>query len=94
MVLMVLFGGSFLPYLIGIGLGHLYIFIKDIAFVQYHKDYLPTPDFLKRWWYGRQAQGERVRAGQNRAGGPFMGGGVRIGWVNVATSFYFQYNNF
>lgn len=79
MVLMVLFGGSFLPYLIGIGLGHLYIFIKDIAFVQYHKDYLPTPEFVKRWWYGRQAQRQGVRVQRNRVGGAFVGGGVRIG---------------
>ncbi len=57
MIVMVLFGSSFLPYAIGIGLGHTYIFIKDIAFVRYHKDYLPTPRFFKNWWYGRAGAG-------------------------------------
>ncbi len=59
---MVLFGGSFMPYIIGIGLGHLYIFIKDIAIVRYHKDYLPTPNFFKRWWYNRAGGSDQERA--------------------------------
>jgi hypothetical protein len=32
-----------IPNLVGIGLGHLYIFLKDIYAIQTHKDYLATP---------------------------------------------------
>lgn len=42
----VLTGGSFLIYVIGLLMGHLYITIKDIYLPRYHKDYLPTPRFL------------------------------------------------
>lgn len=42
----VLMGGSFYIYLMGLLLGHLYIAIKDIYLPRYHKDYLPTPQFL------------------------------------------------
>lgn len=38
-----LFQDSLIPNLMGIGLGHLYIFLKDIYAVQQHKDYLATP---------------------------------------------------
>ena len=50
-----LMGESFLPNIIGLGLGHLYIVCKDIFVVKYHKDYLATPRFLKKWWYGASA---------------------------------------
>lgn len=79
MVAMTLFGGSFVPYLIGIGIGHLYIFIKDIAFVRYRKDYLPTPNWLKNWWYNRSGAPARRNTAQRPAEGYFAGGGVRIG---------------
>jgi hypothetical protein len=42
----VLMGGSLYIYLAGLLLGHLYIAIKDIYLPKYHKDYLPTPQFL------------------------------------------------
>lgn len=42
----VLSGASFIVYVIGLILGHLYITIKDIYLPRYHKDYLPTPNFL------------------------------------------------
>ena len=42
----VLMGGSLLGYLLGLFCGHLYIAIKDIYLPRYHKDYLPTPNFL------------------------------------------------
>lgn len=32
-----------MPNLIGIALGHLYIFLKDIYAIRSHKDYLATP---------------------------------------------------
>lgn len=51
-----LFQDSLIPNLMGIGLGHLYIFLKDIYAVQYHKDFLATPEFFKRWWYRRNSQ--------------------------------------
>ncbi len=38
-----LFQDSLIPNLMGIGLGHLYIFLRDIYAVQHHKDYLATP---------------------------------------------------
>lgn len=43
----VLLGKSFLVYLVGLFLGHIYIFIKDIMLLKIHKDYLPTPKFFK-----------------------------------------------
>lgn len=49
----VLFEASYKPYLIGIALGHIYIFVKDIVFVKYGRDYLPTPQFLTNWWRKR-----------------------------------------
>lgn len=39
----VLSGASLYIYLAGLLLGHLYITIKDIYLLRYHKDYLPTP---------------------------------------------------
>lgn len=47
----VLMGQSFLVYIIGLLLGHLYIFDKEIILVKYHKDYLPTPNIIKRLVY-------------------------------------------
>lgn len=72
--MMTLFGASLLPNIVGIVLGHGYIFIKDIAVVRYHKDYLPTPLWFSDWWYGRANEGP-VR----RQVGPFQGQGVRLG---------------
>ena len=37
----------------GLGLGHLYIFLKDIYVIKSHKDFLATPQFMKNWWYAR-----------------------------------------
>jgi len=45
-----LMGESFVPLLIGLALGHLFIFLKDIYVVRTHKDYLGTPNFIKKWW--------------------------------------------
>ena len=71
--MMTLFGGSIINYIIGILLGHAYIFVKDIATVRYQKDYLPTPRWFSNWWFGREAaQGPRVNAGA------FAGRGVRL----------------
>lgn len=42
----VLLGGSIFIYLLGLGLGHLYIFVKDILKAQHRKDYLATPAWL------------------------------------------------
>lgn len=72
---MTLFGGSLIPYAIGIMLGHAYIFVKDIAIVRYHKDYLPTPRWFANWWYERQGEGPRQAPA---AGGFFAGRGVRL----------------
>lgn len=73
--MMTLFGASLLPNIIGIVLGHCYIFVKDIAVVRYHKDYLQTPLWFSNWWYGRAgAEGPR-RANV----GAFQGQGVRLG---------------
>jgi len=72
---MTLFGGSFKNYVVGIILGHIYIFIKDIAIIRYHKDYLPTPRWFSNWWFGRQG----VQAPRNNNGGGFFQGhGVRL----------------
>ena len=46
MAFQILLGASFIIYVIGLLLGHLYITIKDIYLPRYHKDYLPTPQFL------------------------------------------------
>ena len=74
-IMMTLFGGNLLNYVIGIILGHVYIFVKDIAIVRYHKDYLPTPMWFSNWWFNRQGGGEGVR---RPAAGPFQGRGVRL----------------
>ena len=42
-VKVLLFQDSLAPNLVGLGLGHLYIFLKDIYAVQNHKDFLATP---------------------------------------------------
>ena len=73
-IMMTLFGGNILNYLFGILLGHAYIFVKDIALVRYHKDYLPTPRWFSNWWFGRQGEGPRARGN----GGAFQGQGVRL----------------
>jgi hypothetical protein len=72
--MMTLFGGNLKNYIVGIILGHLYIFVKDIAVVRYHKDYLPTPRWFTNWWFGRQG----VQPQRNNAGGFFQGQGVRL----------------
>ena len=71
--MMTLFGGNLLSYFFGILLGHLYIFVKDIAVVQYRKDYLPTPRWFSNWYYGR------VQVGERREAGIFGGRGVQLG---------------
>lgn len=72
-------GESLLPNIMGLGLGHLYIFLKDIYVVRSHKDFLATPQFIKKWWYGasqpRRMDGNQPNRGQNI----FAGTGVRIG---------------
>lgn len=73
--MMTLFGGSLLPNIIGIVLGHCYIFVKDIAVVRYHKDYLQTPFWFSNWWYGRAGGDVPRRANV----GAFQGQGVRLG---------------
>lgn len=73
-IMMTLFGGSLLPNIVGIILGHCYIFVKDIAVQRYHKDYFRTPVWFSNWWFGRFAEGP-VRRQQ---AGPFMGQGVRL----------------
>lgn len=72
--MMTLFGGSLLNYVIGIILGHAYIFVKDIAVLRYHRDFLPTPLWFTNWWLGRQGQAAR----NNNPAGPFQGRGVRL----------------
>jgi hypothetical protein len=75
--MMTLFGGSLIHYILGIILGHAYIFVKDIAVLRYHKDYLATPRWFSNWYFGRQQQQDnRPRGG---AGGIFQGQGVRLG---------------
>ena len=78
MGIMVLLGGSFLPLIIGIAIGHLYIFLKDIIAIRNHKDYLATPRFLQRWWFGRQGIRVPNVPGAPNTGGVFSGGEVRI----------------
>lgn len=77
MIMMSLFGGDWKMYLIGIALGHLYIFIKDIAVVKYHKDYLPTPRFFSNWWYQRNGVPQRNNPAP-AAFGAFSGRGVQL----------------
>lgn len=72
--MMTLFGGQLLPNIIGIVLGHCYIFVKDIAVVRYHKDYFATPIWFHNWWYGRNEEGVR----RPQAAGFFQGQGVRL----------------
>lgn len=73
--MMTLFGASLLPNIIGIGLGHCYIFVKDIAVVRYHKDYFQTPLWFINWWYGHSQEQPAAR----RNVGAFQGQGVRLG---------------
>lgn len=73
--MMTLFGANLMPNIIGIVLGHSYIFVKDIAVVRYHKDYLQTPLWFINWWYNRSNQDQPVR----RNVGAFQGTGVRLG---------------
>lgn len=75
--MMTLFGASLLPRIIGIVLGHAYIFVKDIAVVQYRKDYFQTPRWFTNWWYSRQGQEQEVPR-RAQGGGFFQGQGVRI----------------
>ena len=63
-----------IPYLVGIAIGHLYIFIKDIATVRYHRDYLPTPQFIANWWW-RYSGVRPDRRGNNNFGGNNNNGG-------------------
>ena len=72
--MMTLFGGNLFNYLFGILLGHAYIFVKDIALARYQRDYLPTPAWFTRWWYGREGADPRRR----NEGGAFAGRGVRL----------------
>lgn len=70
-------------YLIGIALGHAYIFMTDIVPIRYHKDYLKTPRWFDNWWHGRGIGGG-AGAGGNAGGfaargGAFGGQGVRLG---------------
>lgn len=74
--MMTLFGGNLINYIFGIILGHAYIFVKDIAILRYHKDYLPTPRWFSNWWFGRMGEPNMP---QRNAGGPFQGQGVRLG---------------
>lgn len=74
--MMTLFGASLKPYIVGIALGHCYIFVKDIAVVRYHKDYLQTPQWFFNWWYGRNNDGQGPARRQNV--GVFQGQGVRL----------------
>lgn len=74
-IMMTLFGGSLINYIVGIILGHIYIFVKDIAVIRYHKDYLPTPRWFTNWWFGRQGVQPQQR---NNGGGFFQGQGVRL----------------
>jgi Der1-like family len=41
-----LFGGSIVYSIIGIAVGHIYIYLKDIYTVARGKDYLKTPRFV------------------------------------------------
>jgi len=75
-IAMTLFGGNLIPFIFGIIMGHAYIFVKDIAVVRYHKDYLPTPVWFTNWWFGRQGAGEVRRPQANNI---FGGQGVRLG---------------
>jgi Derlin-2/3 len=49
----VLLGESFMVYVVGLMLGHIYIFVKDIMFLKTHKDYFKTPKFIKKLVYSR-----------------------------------------
>jgi hypothetical protein len=76
-IMMSLFGGNLINYIIGIILGHIYIFVKDIAVLRYHKDYFATPRWFSDWWFGRQGQAAGA-APRNNGGGFFQGNGVRL----------------
>jgi hypothetical protein len=52
----ILLGESWILYILGLLLGHLYIFFKDIMLPKTHKDYLPTPKFFKNWIHKRDIQ--------------------------------------
>ena len=73
---MTLFGGNLINYILGIILGHIYIFVKDIAVIRYHKDYLPTPRWFTNWWFSRT--GEQPQRNNMGGAGFFQGHGVRL----------------
>lgn len=50
LLLSLLTGGNLLSDIIGIAAGHFYYFLKDVCPIQYRKDYLITPDFVRRWF--------------------------------------------
>jgi len=47
--LSVLTGGDLLGDIVGIIAGHIYYYLKDIVPVTFKKDYLITPNFVKRY---------------------------------------------
>lgn len=77
-IAMTLFGDSLVNYLIGIALGHGYIFMKDIVPIRYHKDYLRTPQFFTNWWFSRQGPAAGAPGEPRRPAGFFQGQGVRL----------------
>jgi hypothetical protein len=62
----VLMGESFIVLITGLLFGHIYIFIKDIMLPKHQKDYLPTPDFLKRLVYGRKISNDEQEIRENQ----------------------------
>ena len=77
--MMTLFGGSLINYIVGIFLGHAYIFVKDIALVRYQRDYLPTPRWFSNWWFSRRGgAGPGAPRNAPNVGGVFGGRGVRL----------------
>ena len=78
----VLLGASIFQYILGLGLGHLYIFVKDILKVQHRKDYLGTPQWFANLVV-KYITRIPARPAPNRpepAAAPLFGGrGVQIG---------------
>lgn len=50
LALSVLTGGNIIGDLIGIAVGHVYFYLKDIAPLHFRRDYLMTPNFVKRYF--------------------------------------------
>ena len=69
----ILIGSSWIVYVVGLMMGHMYIFFKDIMLPKTHKDYLKTPKFFKDWIEKRDLPNPDLNEGE-----VFGGQGARL----------------